>query len=139
MKIAMVAAALVAVLPAQQADPPWTMMRAANPPGLNFHLRLPGISSFHDRELIPATLQTPGPASTPGPAEWQFFGLLLSPSVECGTVAKPCTLRGNQMLHGDFPSQSGEGRPILLNRYLPTLPPGHYRAAALASRMTIER
>src|SRR5262245_34446895 len=132
MKIVMVVVVLAAALPAQQADP-WSAMRAANPEGLNFPLRLPGKSSFHDRELMPATLQVPSPASQPGPAEWQFIGLLLDPAGECGTVAKPCTVKGTQILHGDYSfSHSGDAHPILLNRYLPTLPPGRYRAAALA-------
>lgn len=138
-RIGWFATALAAALFAQGNDPPWSGMRAKNPAGVEFGLRLVGPAAHRDRELIQVVLRMPGQVQ--GPPEWQVVGYLLDPPASCGTVAKPCTLSGTWVENGDFSGLVGgpETRPIALNRYFPILAPGRYRTAALARKMTIER
>jgi hypothetical protein len=105
----------------------WSALRSNNPPGLPIELRLIDPHAFHQGELIRAELKLP-------PAEqWQFGGILLDPASSCGTVAKPCFVNEGGIVAGpvsrpDLPS-------LALNAYLPALPPGDYRMAALARKL----
>jgi NADH:ubiquinone oxidoreductase subunit E len=131
-------------LPAAVAQPgadPWSGLRAKNPSGVEFSLRLLREGSYREGELIRAEVHYPGlsaPAQRPPAAMWQSNGFLLDPAAACGTLASPC-----------FPSVSGgivvgtgsgpqSDAPLLsLNNYFPSLRPGRYRAAALRRKTVL--
>jgi hypothetical protein len=103
-------------------------------------LRIVDPHPFQQGELIKAVIDVPNsmPVGTPPPAErWQFAGLLLDPSADCGTREKPCFMRtdySGPMNGPQDPSASGKWP---LNFYLPTLAPGRYRIAALARKLVL--
>jgi hypothetical protein len=137
---------LIVSLPALLAQPavqvsgndPWADLRAKNPPGLEFSLRLTTSHPYHSGELIPVEANVPGMASNPGqtPAQefWQFGGFLLDPAVDCGSLQKPCF--GHSGPFNANRLEMGIGQRIgptilLLNGFIPLLRPNHYRAAML--------
>lgn len=132
---------LAQVLGAQGGSDSWSALRSSNPPGLSIVLRLTNPHAFRQSELISAELKLPNyvpDLASPPPEQWQFTGILLDPASTCGTVVKPC-----------IPNEPGGMGPVImnglanpfdvqtfaLNAYLPALPPGHYRLAALAGKL----
>jgi hypothetical protein len=144
---------LVVLLPALFAQPAdlWADLRAKNPPGFELSLRLTAPHPFHRGELIPVVANVPGMAPGPGqaPADefWQFSGFLLDPAVDCGTLQKPCSGLGGRNFGGLnfgglYDPASGIGQrmgpaSLFLNRYIPLLPPGHYRAAMVLRKQVL--
>ena len=132
---------LAQILGAQGVSDPWRAQRSSNPPGFPIALRLIDPHPYHQGELIRAELKLSDSvtdlAAAP-PEQWQFTGILLDPASTCGTVPRPC-----------IPSEAGgiaprvmnglagpsDDRTLALNEYLPALPPGHYRLAALATKL----
>src|SRR5262245_39009136 len=131
---------LAQILGAQGADP-WGAFRSSNPPGLAIDLRLRDSRPFRQGELIKSDLNLPTvvpSAGTPPAEQWQFTGILLDPPGSCGTVAKPCFANegiGFGIRNG--PSSRSEAQSFALNAYLPVLPPGLYRVAALARKLVL--
>ena len=100
-------------------------------------LRLVNPHVFRQGELIAAELNLPDhpPVQTAPPAEqWQFAGILLDPPADCGTVAKPCFPAD---LNGGGLFSPSDRQALALNSYLPPLPAGRYRAAALARKLVL--
>ena len=136
---------IVPVLYAQGGAAPWDELRPKNPQGFSLILRLTNPRPFRQGELIAAELNLPDfPVVQPTPpaSHWQFAGLLLDPSADCGTVAKPCFLMqaGGTMpggLNGPGPQGVSDRRTNALNSYLPPLSPGRYRVAALARKLVL--
>jgi hypothetical protein len=129
----------------QNASAVWSDLQARNPPGLEFSLRLTDPHSYREGELIRAEIRFPSQsqasAQQPPPASWQFYGLLLDPAKDCGTLASPCRSsmtdgfdKPGPMLRFGQPS----GAPALsLNDYLPALRPARYRVAMLARKLLL--
>ncbi len=111
---------------------PWSGVH--NPAGVEISLKLVDPHPFRQGELIVMQMQPPewtmGP---PPPEQWQLQGLLLDPpAADCGSMAKPCTETG--WMGG---LRGGPPRDTYLNRWLPSLPPGHYRAALLEKKLVM--
>jgi hypothetical protein len=103
-------------------------------------LRLVQPHPFRQGELIDAELNLPAftPATVPPPSrQWQFTGLLLDPPTTCGTVAKPCVWTEPRSLNG--PRGVSDRQILVLNVYLPPLPPGRYRVSALARELVLRK
>ncbi len=101
-------------------------------------LRLIDPHPFRQGELIKAEVNLPDfRASTGSPSaeQWQFTGLLLDPQTNCGTVIKPCFLNETEFHLMNGPRGVSDRQTLALNSYLPALPPGHYRVAALARKL----
>ena len=112
---------------------PWSGLRAKNPPGAEVSLRLLDPHPYRQGEVIRVEMQPQEFGPTRNSAEqWQLAGLLLDPEVGCGSVAKPCLESGGIRNGLVVPQQF-----TFLNRYLPQLPPGHYRAAVLARKLVL--
>jgi hypothetical protein len=117
---------------------PWADLRARNPPGLELSLRLTAPQPYHSEELIPVEVNFSGmatnPDQTPTEEMWRFGGFLLDPAVDCGSLQKSCFRLGGTNFGNDTAMVIGQ-RPgptsLILNRYMPALRPGHYRAAML--------
>src|SRR5664279_498949 len=84
-------------LPAALAQPgadPWTELRAKNPPGVEFSLRLLRQGTYREGELLRAEVYYPGrttlPAQRPPAEMWSGGGFLLDPAATCGTLPAPC-------------------------------------------------
>lgn len=133
---------LAQVLGAQGGADPWSGLRSGNPPDVPIALRLSDPHVFRQGEIIKAELTlpafVPAPGSLPG-ERWQFTGMLLDPAAECGTVAKPCFLQSGGVGFGitNGPSGPSDLQKIALNSYLPSLPSGRYRVAALARQLVL--
>ena len=131
---------LARLLCAQGGGDPWSALRSNHPPSLSIALRLVDPHPFRQGELIKAELNLPGfrPGAGPPPAEqWQFIGLLLDPRTTCGTVVKPCFLSETEVHVMNGPHGVSDRQTTALNSYLPELPPGHYRVAALARKLVL--
>lgn len=136
---------LVPVLNAQSGGAPWNDLRSKNPVGFGVTLRLVNPHVFRQGELIAVelNLRDQEPVASRLPSEqWQFTGMLLDPQVNCGIVAKPCSLADSSpggltisVING--PHGRPDHRPLALNSYLPLLPPGRYHAAALARKLVL--
>jgi hypothetical protein len=136
---------LTPFLHAQGGGAPWNDLRSKNPPGLAVTLRLLNPHAFRRGELIAAELNLPNhpPVQIPPPAEhWQFAGMLLDPPADCGIIAKPCFLTdpngggpGGLDRSGLF--SPSDHQTLALNGYLPLLPAGRYRVAALARKLVL--
>jgi hypothetical protein len=111
------------------------VLSAQGPPAFSLELRLLNPHVFRQGERIAAELNLPHPEVRPPAAEgWQFAGILLDPPAGCGTVVKPCVL--NEPYIGGIFSPS-DHTSLELNSYLPQLPPGRYRVAALARKLVL--
>lgn len=131
---------LAQVVGAQGGGDPWGGLRSSNPPGVAIALRLINPHAFRQGELIKAELNFPGfrPGAVPPPAEhWQFTGFLLDPPTNCGTVAKPCFLIETESHLMNGPRGISDRQALALNSYLPALPPGRYRVAALLRKLVL--
>jgi hypothetical protein len=109
---------------------------AQAPPELVLRLLNPHV--FHQGELISAELNLPDHGllqNPPATEQWQFAGILLDPPANCGTMAKPCVL--NQPYLGGLFAPS-DHTSLALNSYLPQLPPGRYRVAALGRKLVLK-
>ena len=114
----------------------WVQALSAQAPAeFSLELRLLNPHVFRQGERIAAGVNLPYPAVLPpAPEGWQFAGILLDPPVGCGTVVKPCVL--NEPYFGGLVSPS-DHTSLELNSYLPQLPPGRYRVAALARKLVL--
>ena len=130
------------------ADPAWSGLRAKNPPGIEFSLRLTDPHAYSEGELIRAVIVFPGPGSLqPPPRElWQFAGVLLDPAGECGSLASPCPRPASETYETYDPYDpirriGMASAPISasLNGSLPALRPGRYRLAVLARKQVLTR
>lgn len=131
---------LAQVLSAQGGVDPWSGLRSSNPPGMSIALRLINPHAFRQGELIKTELNLPDfiPGAGSPPAEqWQFTGLLLDPPTNCGTVIKPCFLNETEFHLMNGPRGVSDRQTLALNSYLPALPPGRYRVAALARKLVL--
>ena len=132
---------LAQILGAQEVSDPWSALRSSNPPGFSSMLRLTNPHAYHQGELIGAELKLPNLVpdfAAPPPEQWQFSGILLDPPSTCGTMTRPCITNEaggiapvvvNGLVSGP------DAGAVALNAYLPALPPGHYRLAALATKL----
>ena len=148
-KIAVCSLVVVLFVPALEAqpggDPLWSDLRSKNPPGLDFRLRLIEPHVYRQGELIQGEenfpRQFPG-GQPPPPEQWQSAGFLFDPQMDCGSLRTPCYMRGSSR---DFDKSDpmlrfgtrSEPLVFVLNTYIPRLPPGHYRAAALARKLVL--
>jgi hypothetical protein len=144
--IPLLLAAHAAAAAQQSADPAWSDMRAKNPPGIEFSLRLADPHAYSEGELIRALIAFPGPGSLqPPPRElWQFAGVLLDPAGECGSLASPCPRPATYETYDPYDPIRRIGMasaPIWasLNGSLPALRPGRYRLAVLARKQALTR
>lgn len=135
---------LFAAAAQQSDDPAWSALRAKNPAGIEFSLRLTDPRTYREGELIRVEIKFPKPDS-PRPAEelWLFTGALLDPAGECGSLASPCPRPTNAMYNPYDPIRR-IGRVIgpisaSLNSSLPALRPGRYRLALLARKQVLIR
>ena len=127
------------MVPAAGAQP-WSGLRSKNPPGVEVSLRLIDPHGYRQGEVIRVEMKWPGwvPGPAPPAEQWQFAGLLLEPEQGCGSVAKPCFLdsglnnRDFSRIINGLNGPVTEHNDTVLNRWLPPLAPGHYRAALLA-------
>ena len=123
---------------AQQSPDPWSALRAKSPPGIVVTMRLLREGSYRQSELIRAEVSYPGPdlgQPQPPPTEiWSSYGFLLDPAASCGTLAYPCFPSAPMMMNGDFSGLMPRSPVISLNAWLPSMPPGRYRVAALARK-----
>lgn len=90
-------------------------------------LRLLDGAVYRERELVRVELSEPD-------REWQFTGFLVEPNVDCGSLAKPCTLSGMQFA-GLGPGTRSPTRILAINHYVPRLPAASYQLKALFRRM----
>ena len=110
---------------------PWSGIQ--NPAGVNVSLTLVDPHPFRQGELMVIQMQPPEWTMGPPQEQWEVQGVLLDPPVtDCGSVAKPCIEPGRM---GGL--RGGPPRDTYLNRWLPPLPPGHYRAALLEKKLVI--
>jgi hypothetical protein len=130
----------------QSADPAWSDLRAKNPPGIEFSLRLADPHAYREGELIRAVIVFPGTEFlNPPPREiWPFAGVLLDPTGECGSLASPCPRPASATYdpYDPYDPIRSIGRasgPISasLNSSLPALRPGRYRLAVLARKQVL--
>src|SRR5882724_7726938 len=89
---------LIPVALVGQSGATWNDLRAKNPSGIEFHLRLMEARECRQGELIRIELNLPSfsPGQLPPAEQWQPAGFLLDPPADCGTVAKPCQPRAPQ-------------------------------------------
>jgi hypothetical protein len=125
---------------AQRGGDLWSGLRAQNPPGAEFSVRLAGGGSYQEGELIRAEIHYPGPsaAAQGPPAElWQSNGFLLDPAAACGTLASPCFpfFPTGGIMSG--PGPQSNSRIYTLNNFFRRLRPGRYRAAALTRKQVL--
>ncbi len=114
-----------------RAATPWDELRARNPPGLKFELRLAQPHVFRQGELIRIESTRPAQAQ-----EWQFAGFLIDPpAAMCGVVTKPCFGPAAMIIrNGPMPHEPPD---LLLNQFVPVLPPGGYRVAGLMQKLVV--
>src|SRR5260370_33522510 len=110
----------------QNASAVWSDLQARNPPGLEFSLRLTDPHTYREGELIRAAIRFPSQsqasAQQPQPESWQFYGLLLDPAKDCGTLVSPCRSSTTEVFDKSGPMLRFEqsGPPALsLNDYPP--------------------
>jgi len=124
---------LAPALSAQGGDP-WSALRS---PAVSLRLRNPHV--YRQGELIAAEVRPPlivvSPPGKPPGEQWQFAGILLDPSGECGTVSKPCVPK--EMIPMVGLRAVSDHEDVALNSYLPPLAPGRYRVAALARALVL--
>jgi hypothetical protein len=138
-----------ALSPARGADQPsfsqtYQSLKALNPQGIAFTLRIPNTRPFHEGELIPIEMEFHRPdagASQPPQIQYQSAGAILDPIRTCGSLQNPCGLTFDMMTFSKMNPMLGLGSPLRpfstdLNLYLPPLGPGRYRAALLARQLT---
>ena len=130
----------------QSAGAIWDDLRVKNPPGIDLSLRLIDPHSYREGELIRAEMRLPGgrePALHPPPEIWQFSGLLLDPSADCGSLTSPCvysTPQGTTFARGMLGfGNAANIFAVSLNNYLPQLRPGRYRAAVLVCKLVASK
>ena len=92
-----------------------------------FRLRLLDGAVYQERELVRVEFAEPD-------REWQFTGFLVEPEMDCGSMAKPCTLSGMQFAGFGLVTPSPT-RVVAINHYVPRLPAGSYQVKALFRRM----
>lgn len=134
-----------AVVAQPSVDQPWSDLRSKNVPGVEFSLRLLEQHQYRRGELIRMEVKSPAQSFVPGqppPHErWQFGGFLLDPPVGCGSLQKPCMMSAAFQFDKSDPmlgfGERSEPLTFALNTYLPALPPGHYRVAALARKLVL--
>jgi hypothetical protein len=106
-----------------------------------FSLALVESHSYHQGELIRAEVKFPSVAAGQPPQErWQMAGILLNPTVGCGSLESPCLVQshGSRTVVGLVrPMEESGPRAISLNDYLPALPPRHYQVAVLARKLVL--
>jgi hypothetical protein len=135
-------AAAPSAVPRQSADTAWSDLRAKNPAGMEFSLRLADPHAYREGELIRVEIKFPK-SDSPQPAEelWLFAGILLDPAGECGTMASPCP-RPTNAIYDPYDPIRRIGTVIgpisaSLNSSLPVLRPGRYRVALLARKQVL--
>jgi hypothetical protein len=106
-----------------------------------FSLALVESHSYHQGELIRAEVKFPSvPAGQPPQERWRMAGILLNPTVGCGSLKSPCLfqLGASHAVTGLMnPIEESGPRVISLNNYLPVLPPRHYQASVLARKLVL--
>lgn len=112
---------------------------------LDLSLALVEPHPYHEGELIRAQVRfnraSLSPLEGPQRETWHFAGFLLDPAGPCGTLAAPCFAWGTLGADKTDPTlrfgDSSAPLQLSLNRYLPPLRSGRYRAALLAGQQVL--
>ncbi len=118
-----------------------------NPPGVRLHLTLTDSGPFREMQMIRGTVELDRqqqPIGVDGEPMWSLSGYLVDPplargNLRCGVPDNPCArhlggLISNGHFWGGGHKEVDGPQPLRITELLPSLSPGNYRIAAVATR-----